>query len=544
MTRKKKNSPKIRAGVAQTPPLPPADPPPAKRKASGPSRRRVVIAVAAVAVMIAVAVAIHLWNDARMRGSATTPAAVSAAEIPAAKYVGGGECASCHTIQHAAWKGSDHDLAMQAASDRSVLGNFANAKFSYAGTTSTFSRRDGKFIVNTDGPDGKLHDYEIKYAFGIQPLQQYLIEMPGGRMQALSIAWDSRPKAQGGQRWFHLYPGQNIKAGDPLHWTSIGQNWNFQCAECHSTNLRKNFDAKTETFNTTWSEINVSCEACHGPGSNHVAWAKKQGDWHAFDANRGLAEALDERRGVTWKPVAGTGNSVRSAPRQTTREIDTCARCHGRASRISDDDVHGKAPLDTHRLALLDDDLYWNDGQMRGEVYNWGSFAQSRMHAQGVTCADCHEPHSLKLRAPGNGVCAQCHQSTKYDTADHTHHAQGTPGAACASCHMPTTTFMVVDPRHDHSMRIPRPDVSVKVGSPNACTNCHAKKTAQWAADAIAKWTGKPPASYQNFAEALHADSLGAPGARGALLTLLDDRTQPAIVRASAAQRLGHCPRP
>ena len=217
-----------------------------------------------------------------------------------------------------------------------------------------------------------------------------------------------------------------------------------------------------------------------------------------------------------------------------------CARCHGRASRLSDDYVHGKPPLDTHRLALLDDGLYWNDGQMRDEVYNWGSFAQSRMHAEGVTCSDCHDPHSLRLKASGNGVCAQCHQSAKYDTAAHTHHKDGTAAAACTACHMPTTTYMVIDSRHDHSMRIPRPDVSAKVGSPNACNNCHGKETAQWAAAAIRTWTGKAPASYQNFAEALRAGSVGAPGARGALLDVINDKAQPAIVRGSAIGRLGH----
>ncbi|MEP7276807.1 MAG: tetratricopeptide repeat protein, partial [Betaproteobacteria bacterium] len=199
----------------------------------------------------------------------------------------------------------------------------------------------------------------------------------------------------------------------------------------------------------------------------------------------------------------------------------------------------GKPPFDTHRLVRLDDTLYWNDGQMRDEVYNWGSFVQSRMHAAGVTCSDCHEPHSLKVRAPGNELCAQCHQPAKFDTTAHTHHATGTAGAACTSCHMPTTTYMVVDPRHDHSMRIPRPDVSAKFGMPNACNICHANQSAQWAAEAIRRWTGRPPASYQNFAEALHAGSVGAPGARGALLTVIQDKAQPGIVRASALDRLG-----
>jgi tetratricopeptide (TPR) repeat protein len=484
-----------------------------------------------------VAAAVALATALAASAQRPTPAAATPAPV-AATYVGSAQCASCHAQQHAAWKGSDHDLAMQVATADSVLGNFASAKFMYAAITSTFSRRDGKFFVNTDGPDGKLGNFEIKYTFGVRPLQQYLIELPGGRIQALGIAWDSRPKAQGGQRWFHLYPGQGLKAGDPLHWTGIQQNWNFQCAECHSTDLRKNFDAASGTFNTKWKEINVACEACHGPGSNHLSWARKEGAWQSIAA-KGLAIALDERRGVSWAPVAETGNSKRSAPRQTSREIDTCARCHARASRISDDYVHGKPPQDTHRLALLEDNLYWNDGQMRDEVYNWGSFVQSRMHAQGVTCSDCHDPHSLKLRAPANAVCALCHLPAKFDTASHTHHAAGSQGASCAACHMPTTTYMGVDARHDHSLRIPRPDVSVQLGTPNACTRCHSKQSAQWAADAIGKWTGKPPASYQNFGAAMLAGSTAAPGARGKLLALIEDKSQPAIVRASALARLG-----
>ena len=508
--------------------------------ASGRGRPTRWIALAAVAAaMVVAAWAVYQSTPMRSRLLAQFTPSKSDVPIAAALHVGGATCAECHAAQRAAWHGSDHDLAMQVADDKSVLGNFKNARFSYAGTTSTFFNRDGKFFVNTDGPDGKLHDYEIKYAFGVHPLQQYLIELPGGRMQALSIAWDSRPKEHGGQRWFHLYPKQNIKAGNWLHWTSGGQNWNFTCAECHSTNLRKNFSAKDGTYDTKWSELNVSCEACHGPGSNHVTWARKGTAWQTFEANKGLAIALDERRSVTWTPVAATGNAIRSAPRTSAREIEMCARCHGRASRLSDDYVHGKSPLDTHRLALLDDTLYWNDGQMRDEVYNWGSFVQSRMHAMGVTCSDCHDPHSLKLRAPGNAVCAQCHQPAKFDSAKHTHHAEGTPGAACASCHMPTTTYMQVDPRHDHSMRIPRPDLSAKLGMPNACNSCHTKQTPQWAATAIAQWTGKPPSSFQKFAGALHAGSAGTADARGALLTVIGDKAQPAVARASAIARIG-----
>ena len=471
-------------------------------------------------------------------------AAAQAPTRPAPGYVGTSTCAGCHAQEHAAWRGSHHDRAMEEANEKTVLGNFADARFTYAGVTSRFFRRDGRFYVNTDGPGGKLADFEIKYTFGVHPLQQYLVELPGGRLQALGIAWDARPKAQGGQRWFHLYPDRKLKAGDPLHWTGIDQNWNYQCADCHSTNLRKNYDDATRTYRTSWSEIDVGCEACHGPGSNHAAWATLDPTARRADASKGLPVALDERRGVTWAIGTATGNATRSAPRPSSREIEACARCHARRGQF-DDNWHPGAPLgNAYRIALLEPGLYYADGQMRDEVYNHGSFLQSRMHAKGVTCSDCHDPHSQKLRVPGNAVCGQCHAPSRFDVATHHRHKPGSPGAACTSCHMPTTTYMGVDPRHDHSMRIPRPDRTMALGTPNACGNCHAKNGAKWAADAVARWYPERKSGQQTFAETLAAGDRGAPGAQAALASLATDATVAPIARASAISRLVRHPAP
>src|SRR5271169_6319934 len=128
------------------------------------------------------------WLVACLTLIATLPAP-SRAEEPgssAARFVGSQACATCHAKEYAAWKISQHRAAMQVADENTVLGDFNAARFSYAGTTSTFSRRAGKFVVRTDGPDGKLHDYDVRYTFGIDPLQQYLVEFPDGRLQALS----------------------------------------------------------------------------------------------------------------------------------------------------------------------------------------------------------------------------------------------------------------------------------------------------------------------------------------------------------------------
>ena len=350
--------------------------------------------------------------------------------------------------------------------------------------------------------------FEVKYTFGIDPLQQYLIEFPDGRIQALSIAWDSRPKDQGGQKWFHLYPNEQIKHDDVLHWTRLNQNWNFMCAECHSTGVKKNYDAANDRFRTTWAEISVGCEACHGKGSRHVNWAHNQRSWFEKDDDprKGLTVLLNERDGITWQLDPKTGNPQRSvAPAVTRREVETCGLCHARRGEFSEEWVPGQPLSDTHAVSLLARGLYHADGQMRDEVYNYGPFKQSKMFAAGVTCSDCHEPHAAKLRAPGNGVCLQCHASDKYEVASHNRHEGVSPAVTCASCHMPVSTYMVVDKRHDHSLRIPRPDLSVKLGTPNACNDCHADKSAQWAADAIERWHGPVRKAFQNYAEAFQA---------------------------------------
>jgi tetratricopeptide (TPR) repeat protein len=491
---------------------------------------RTTVVAAGGFVLLAIA-GMAAW---RYFGSATSIAPASPAT-----FVGAPACAGCHPQEHARWASSDHAQAMQVASETTVLGDFADRRFTYGTVTSRFFRREGRFMVRTDGPDGKLADFEIKYTFGVTPLQQYLIELPGGRLQALSIAWDARSRASGGQRWFHLYPSERIDFRDELHWTRRQQNWNYMCADCHATNLRKNYDAATDRYATTWSEINVACEACHGPGSRHVAWAQAVRPGRTYDStvDKGLTVVLRERRGVQWAIDSGSGNAKRNAPRTTAIELGVCAQCHARRSQISSDYSPGRPLLDHYVPALLTGPLYWPDGQQRDEVYGWGSFLESRMHAAGVTCSDCHEPHSQKLRAPGNQVCAPCHAPAKYDTDTHHFHRPGGQGAACAGCHMPITRYMLIDPRHDHSLRVPRPDQSVALGVPNACTRCHADRKPDWAAAKVQTWYGRNAVGYQRFAEAFHGAEMGA-NAAGSLAAIVRDTSEPAIVRASALARM------
>jgi predicted CXXCH cytochrome family protein len=506
------------------------------------SPRRTVWVVAAIVLAISAAAAGWLlvgsgaWSRI-FAGNAITPSSPV--------FLGSESCAGCHQAEAKLWQTSQHKKAMDHATDKSVLGDFSGVTFEYHGVTSRFFLKDSKFFVETDGPEGKLATFEIKYTFGLDPLQQYLIEFPDGRIQALSIAWDSRPKDKGGQRWFHLYPDENIRHDDVLHWTKLNQNWNFMCAECHSTGVRKNYDAVADRFATTFAEISVGCETCHGAGSAHVTWARNQQSWWPFgkreDRTKGLSVRFDERAKVTWTPNPQNGKPQRSiAPALLRTEVETCGFCHARGGAFSEDWVPGRWLSNTHRVSPFERRLFFADGQIREveEPYNYQPFKQSAMFAKGVTCSDCHEPHSAALRVPGNDVCVQCHAADKFDTAVHRHHDDVKPALACTSCHMQARTYMVVDPRHDHSFRVPRPDLSIKLGTPNACNSCHGDQPPQWAAAVVERWHGPDRKGLQNFAEAFHAAWTDQPDAEKLLAAVVSDDKTPAYVRAGALAEL------
>ena len=444
--------------------------------------------------------------------------------LPQATYVGKDACVDCHAGQSAAWRDSHHDLAMQHATAHTVLGDFNDSTFEKDGVTSRFFLQDDEAWVETDNVNGDLEAFRIAYAFGVAPLQQYLIEFDDGRLQALPIAWDIP-----GKRWFHLYPDEAIPHSDPLHWTGREQNWNYMCAECHSTNLQKNYTLKSDSFDTHWSEINVSCEACHGPASNHVALARD----NAWDRGHGLLVDLDDRRDAAWIMNEDTGIAERTpALMSPTSQPEACGRCHSRRGIATADYEFGKPLLDTHIVALLEERLYFADGQIGEEVYVYGSFLQSKMYRAGVTCTDCHDPHSAMLRMDGavSNVCSTCHAPAKFATESHHRHPAGS--VACVDCHMASRNYMVVDGRRDHSFRIPRPDLSSAIGVPNACNQCHSEQRSEWAAAAASEWFGEPGGGH--FALAIHAARSGAVGSNNALMSVINDDAVSGIVRATA----------
>lgn len=460
-----------------------------------------------------------------------------------AAYVGREKCADCHSEQTTRFAGSDHDLAMQLANDTTVLGDFDDVSVSFKRVNTRFYKRADSFFVETeDSPVGK-QTYQIKYTFGVWPLQQYLVEIDNGRLQCLPFCWDSRSEYEGGDRWFHI-SGDKVTTPDSLlHWTRLSQNWNMMCAECHSTNLRKSYDPASDSYSTSWSEIDVSCEACHGPASEHLVWAKDSTAYNndRLRSGRGFASSLTPSSPRKWLIDTSTGNARLQGNNNPTNEIEICARCHSHRTQVSDKYDYTMPLANSHAVSLIQGPLYYIDGEMREEVYVYGSFLQSKMYAHGVICSDCHDPHSLKLKADDNVLCGQCHQLTKYDTTEH--HKHEPDRVECVDCHMPEHTYMVVDNRRDHRFSVSRPDLSEQLDTPNACMQCHRDQTNGWASKHFAKWY--PERTKQsNIGKMMQSAKQVDPRVFSDLQEYSVNQTLPAILRATAIAALKKYPIP
>jgi Tfp pilus assembly protein PilF len=450
-----------------------------------------------------------------------------------ATFAGSRKCLDCHKAEYDKWQNSLHDRAMDVANDTTVLGDFNNAVVEFHNITTRFYRKNDKFFVHTPGPEGTMEEFEITHTFGWYPLQQYLVPFSGGRLQCLPIAWDVKEK-----KWYHLYPDAPIDPDDWLYWTNAGQNWNGMCAECHSTNLKKNYDIQSDSYQTTWSEIDVSCEACHGPASQHVQWAE-------------LPEMA--------RPQAANSELVVKAKGMASgQQVELCAPCHSRRAILGDYTHAEPELLDSMLPSLLTPGLYFADGQILEEVYVYGSFTQSKMYRRNVRCSDCHDVHSIKKVKEGNALCLQCHRASIYDTKTHHFHKRmgekgeaikstdgkvlfdvGT-GAECVRCHMPERPYMGIDYRADHSFRLPRPDLSIKLGTPNACNRCHIDKPVQWSDQYITKWYG--PGRRAHYGTIIAEGRKGSPIAHEDLIALASDPLYPVIVRSTALSLLAAYP--
>ena len=405
-----------------------------------------------------------------------------------ARYGGSASCRECHEEEYELWKKSHHALAereVRAQEDRPAFDPARS--FRHGTQTTEVAWTNGAAEVIAIGLSGKPEVHTPQRVIGEDPLRQFLVPFPGGRLQVLEAAYDPRSN-----EWFNVYGGEDRRPGEWGHWTGRGMNWNYMCASCHNTRLRRNYDGTSDSYHTTMAEMSVGCEACHGPLKAHNDWQQQFGKTRQKDPT---LVKLDR-----------------------TQVLDYCGWCHARRTDLTGDFKPGDRFFDRFDLVTVDrTDRYYADGQVRDEDYEYTSFLSSRMHMRGVYCLDCHNPHSMKTLLPGNWLCLRCHGGTETNApvinpVTHSRHkvfgfdTNGQPvnldlttyhpkeiketGGECVNCHMPQTVYMQRHWRHDHGFTSPDPLLTKQFGIPNACNRCHKDKDADWAVKYCEEWYG------------------------------------------------------
>ena len=405
-----------------------------------------------------------------------------------AQYGGSASCRECHEEAYDLWQNSHHARAerrVDPALDRTAFD--PPRTFQHGSQSTELSWSNAIPLVTAVGLSGKPQTHAVERVIGEDPLRQFLVPFPLGRWQALEASFDPRSN-----QWFNVYGSEDRRPGEWGHWMGRGMNWNSMCAACHNTRLRKNYDEAADHYQTAMAEMSVGCEACHGPLAAHNQWQKQFGK---------------------------SGRKDPTVSKAThTQVMDYCGFCHARRTELTGDFKPGDRFLDHFDLVVVDrSERYYADGQIRDEDYEYGSFLGSRMHARGVYCLDCHNPHSMKTILPGNWLCLRCHNggvtnAPVINPVTHSRHkvfgfdTNGQPvnldlatykpkeiletGGECVNCHMPQTVYMQRHWRNDHGFTSPDPLLTKQFGIPNACNRCHADKTAEWAMKYCDEWYG------------------------------------------------------
>jgi predicted CXXCH cytochrome family protein len=432
-----------------------------------------------------------------------------------ASYAGPESCRGCHPAEYQGWSQSAHGLAerrLRTATDESAFNPPRSIKH---GGETTIARTNGnEFEIVTLGLENNLQPFRVERVIGNSPLIQFLTPFSGGRYQVQEASYD--PKSN---QWFYVYGDDLRHPGEYGHWTGRGMNWNSQCAECHNTRLKKNYDAATDSYHTTMAGMSVNCEACHGPLRAHNEWQQAHPKTTLHD------------------PTV--------SPLSPARIVGLCGSCHSRNTDLTGDFVPGDSFYDHYTLETLDSSQRWHpDGQVKDEDYEFASFLGSKMYQDGVTCLDCHHPHSAKNTLPGNDLCMRCHKggypkAPVINLATHTHHQLTGHGSDCTGCHLPVTVYMQRQPRHDHGFTIPDPLLTKELNIPNACNRCHADKTTGWAVNYTDEWYGtnmnRPT---RERARLIAAAEVGKADAKDKLIGLLSDTNQSPYWQAVAAKFL------
>ena len=494
----------------------PASPPPGSEPPPSPAPRKwwpaLLVAIIGAGILIC-------WQFAAQPAPYTPVVTPVAASVPTgpimeeeahafAGYAGDAACKACHAAEFDKWASSHHGLAerpLNAALDKEA---FDPAKsFTHGSQKSTAQGSGDAAQITTLGFGNQVVPYTVNRVIGHDPLRQFLVNGEAGRVHTMETTWDPNH-----HEWFNVYGNEDRKPGEWGHWTGRGMVWNTMCASCHNTRVRKNYDAAADTFHTTMAQMTVSCEACHGPMKTHVA-----------------------------NPKAALAKPTKD------QMLDTCAMCHARRSELTGDFKPGDNFFDHHFLAVPDhSDIFYPDGQIRDEDYEFSAFLGSRMHHAGVRCNDCHDPHTAKTILPGNNLCMRCHTAGGFPNAPvivpaaHTFHQPESTGSQCVNCHMPQTTYMQRHSRHDHGFTIPDPLMTKEFAIPNACNKCHTDKDTAFTLAAVEKWYGpKMDRRSRQRTTVLAKAKRGDEDARAGLLALLKGDETP-YWKASASLLLDH----
>jgi tetratricopeptide (TPR) repeat protein len=427
-----------------------------------------------------------------------------------AGYIGQESCRGCHPVEYERWSESAHGLAerpLRTATDQIAFAPPRSIK--HGADVTTVGTNGNEFQIVTLGLESNLQPFRVERVIGNSPLIQFLTPFPGGRYQVHEASFD--PKSN---QWFYVYSDDFRNPGEYGHWTGRGMNWNSQCAECHNTRLKKNYEAATDSYHTTMAGMSVNCEACHGPLQKHLDWQRAH------------------PKSITHDPTV--------TPLSPARTIGMCGSCHSRNTDLTGDFVPGDSFYDHYTLEILDNSQRWYpDGQVKDEDYEFASFLGSKMYQAGVTCLDCHTRDVTKPQLHGNDLCMKCHnggypKAPVIDAAGHGHHKLIDKGSECIGCHMPITVYMQRHPRHDHGFTIPDPLLTKDLNIPNACNRCHADKTTDWAVKYADEWYGtnmnRPSRERTRW---IAAAEIGKAGDK--LIGLLADMNQSPYWRAVAA---------
>ncbi|MBH53568.1 MAG: hypothetical protein CMI18_04385 [Opitutaceae bacterium] len=375
-------------------------------------------------------------------------------------------CIKCHVTAHEDWLKSHHAIANRLIDSEMDLEAFSVGFVrDEGGVDYDFSAEDFTIVqkdVPKTMPDG--HDAPVIGAIGEVPLRQYLVPTGDGRLQTQALTWDPEKK-----EWYNIFEDENRRPTEWGHWTQQGMNWNTNCAYCHMTHFEKNYSLETDEYKSSWLLQTVSCVQCHSNMKDHV----------------------ESVRAGSYVPA--------TEPADLKVAMENCAVCHARREELTANGFRaGEKFFDHYRLTLPDaPGAYFADGQNLEENYVFGSFMLSRMGHKGVTCMDCHNPHSGEpiLPVTSNALCMRCHatganESIQIDPIAHSHHAADSAGNSCIACHMPERAYMVRDIRKDHSFTSPDPQLTIDYGVPNTCNSCHTEETPEWALEHVNNWYG------------------------------------------------------